>query len=126
MKNTDVLLQPSPYEADEGALIGRDPRDVSAEDWDAAGAAYLVGLKAARANCLDCCCGIASEVRKCVCTTCKLWPLRMGAVPKGFRVHGEQQKPDNEAVSDAQGIFEGDDTGQAEKGENIASGEAAS
>ena len=39
MKNTDVLLQPSPYEADEGALIGRDPRDVSAEDWDAAGAA---------------------------------------------------------------------------------------
>ena len=108
MNNVDMLLQPSPYDADEGALIGRAPRAVSAENWAASGTTYTVGLKAVRAKCLDCCCGNASEVRKCLSTACPLWPLRMASVPKGYRIHGEQQKPDNDAVSDAPGISEGE------------------
>jgi hypothetical protein len=38
-------------------------------------------LKAIRAKCLDCCCGNAGEVRKCVATNCPLWPFRLGINP---------------------------------------------
>jgi len=78
-----LLLEPSPYADDGGNLIGRDPRKVSAEEWQ--GTPGLVGLKAIRAKCLDCA-YIPSEVRKCVQTGCPLWPLRMGCVPKGFKI----------------------------------------
>ena len=36
---------------------------------------------ALRARCLDCCCGQASEVRKCVSVECRSWPFRMGVNP---------------------------------------------
>jgi len=38
-------------------------------------------LKALRERCLDCCCGNASEVRKCVSVECPSWPFRMGVNP---------------------------------------------
>lgn len=79
------FLIPSPHEADEGNLIGRDPREISAEEFRTHLPDAAVGLKAIRAKCLDCCGDNASEVRKCVCVTCPLWPLRMGAQPKGLR-----------------------------------------
>jgi hypothetical protein len=81
---TSPLLHPSPYEADAGELIGRDPRDVSADEYREHLPDAQVGLRAIRAKCLDCCGQFSSEVRKCVLTSCALWPLRMGVVPKGL------------------------------------------
>ena len=34
--------------------------------------------KAIRLKCLDCCCGSASEVRRCEVLKCPLWKFRMG------------------------------------------------
>lgn len=82
------LLEVSKYEDDGGNLVGRNPLEVPAQDWDDSNLPFLSGMKAIRAKCLDCA-FTQSEVRKCVCTTCPLWPLRMGAVPKGFRRNGE-------------------------------------
>lgn len=78
------LLEISPFEIDQGQAIGRDPRTVPAEDWQAAGIARLTGMQAIRAMCLSCV-YTAAEVRKCVCTGCPLWPYRLGSVPKGLR-----------------------------------------
>ncbi|WP_171208384.1 MULTISPECIES: hypothetical protein [unclassified Ruegeria] len=76
------LLEVSPFASDGGQLIGRDPRDIPAEDFF--DRLFLVGLQAIRAKCLDCALD-PKEVRKCVQTSCPLWDLRMGCVPKGFR-----------------------------------------
>ena len=75
------LLEPSPYEVDEGNLIGRDPRVVTAEEYKSAGVVPRRVIKAIRAKCLDCCCDNATEVRKCVMADCPLWPFRMGVNP---------------------------------------------
>jgi hypothetical protein len=45
-------------------------------------------IRAIRSKCLDCCCGAASEVRKCVAVTCSLWLFRMGSNP----FHGKKRK----------------------------------
>jgi|JI10StandDraft_1071094.scaffolds.fasta_scaffold83989_9 hypothetical protein len=79
------LLMPSPYEVDDGNQIGRDPKSLSVSEWENSGLPLLVGFKAIRAKCLDCCGGISSEVRKCVSVACPLWPLRMGGMPPGLR-----------------------------------------
>jgi hypothetical protein len=74
------LREVSPFPGDEGELIGRDPREVSSEIL----ALYQREknpLKAIRARCLDCCCGQASEVRKCTAVNCPSWPFRMGVNP---------------------------------------------
>jgi hypothetical protein len=75
-----ALLEKSPFEIDGGELVGRRPEDVPSE--------LLVlkfraqnPLKAFREKCLDCCCGNATEVRKCVAVDCALWPFRMGTNP---------------------------------------------
>lgn len=34
--------------------------------------------KAIRLKCLDCCCGVANEIKLCHTLTCPLWPYRMG------------------------------------------------
>lgn len=70
---------------DEGELIGRDPRLVSAQEYEDAGIERIVGMKAIRLKCLDCCAGYSAEVRKCVSTDCVLWPLRMGTKPKEWK-----------------------------------------
>lgn len=77
------LLEVSPFEVDGGKLIGQDPRLIPAGDW--AGHPWLSGIKAIRARCLDCCGYEPAEVRKCVSTSCALWPVRMGSVPAGWR-----------------------------------------
>jgi hypothetical protein len=74
------LREVSTFQADEGQLVGRDPREVSS----ATLALYhreKNPLKALRARCLDCCCGVASEVRKCTAVNCPSWPFRMGTNP---------------------------------------------
>jgi len=84
------FLIPSPHEADDDNLIGRDPREISADEWRKHLPDAVVGLKAIRAKCIECCNGNAAEVRKCVCCDCPLWPLRMGTQPKGLRVARSQ------------------------------------
>lgn len=74
------LLEISGQKIDEGNLVGRHPSDVPSEFLHGAFSAKNP-VKAIRARCLDCCCGDASEVRKCVATDCASWPFRMGSNP---------------------------------------------
>jgi hypothetical protein len=73
-----IETEPGGYE------IGRDPRDVPRDIL----AKYYPPLpggagngKVVRAKCMDCCCELASEVRKCTALKCALWPYRMGTNP---------------------------------------------
>jgi hypothetical protein len=74
------LLGISPFQMDEGELIGKHPSDVPSQILSLKFRA-LNPLKAIREKCLDCCCGNAAEVRKCVAVDCPLWPYRMGTNP---------------------------------------------
>ena len=74
------LLEISPFQADDGELIGKHPADVSSEILSL-NFRVQKPLKAIREKCIDCCCGNAAEVRKCVATDCALWPFRMGTNP---------------------------------------------
>ena len=74
------LLEISPYESDGGQFIGRDPRTLTPESF----ADYHTAknpMKVIRERCLDCCCGDASEIRKCISIECPGWPYRMGSNP---------------------------------------------
>ena len=93
---TNPLLQISPFDSDSGQLIGRDPRSVPPEGWR--GRSFVSGLNAIRAKCLDCALD-PKEVRKCVQTDCPLWPLRMGCVPKGYRMGAMRPKTSGEALA---------------------------
>ena len=70
-----VLLEPSLYAADGGELIGQVPANIPSEILSRYHREQNP-LKALRARCLDCCCGNASEVRKCVSVDCPSWPFR--------------------------------------------------
>jgi hypothetical protein len=74
------LLELSPYQADERELIGKHPGDVPLDFLSLKFRAQNP-LKAIRQKCLDCCCGNAAEVRKCVAVDCALWPYRMSTNP---------------------------------------------
>jgi|SRR6476646_1083782 len=74
------FLEISPYQADEGELIGKHPNEVPSQTLSLKFRAQNP-LKAIREKCLDCCCGNAAEVRKCVAIECPLWPFRMGTNP---------------------------------------------
>ena len=78
--DANELLEISPFQSDEGELIGKHPADVPSEILSLKFRAQNP-LKAIRAKCLDCCCGNAAEVRKCVAVDCALWPFRMGTNP---------------------------------------------
>ncbi|WP_035873268.1 hypothetical protein [Cucumibacter marinus] len=89
-------LEPSPYEVDGGALIGRHPDQVVLADLKAIGPTSPI--KAIRAKCIDCSGGNASEARKCTATGCALWPFRMGKNPfwgKGASEPSAEIKPAN-------------------------------
>lgn len=43
-------------------------------------------LKVIREKCLECCCGQRLSVEMCVCTSCSLWPYRLGINPFSERV----------------------------------------
>ena len=74
------FLEISPFQTDEGELIGKHPSDVSPQILPLKFRAQNP-LKAIREKCLDCCCGNATEVRKCVSIDCALWPYRMSTNP---------------------------------------------
>ena len=80
MKTASPLLEISGDKIDGGELVGRRPFDVPSEFLSVNFRAQTP-TKAIRAKCLDCCCGTAAEVRKCVSTDCALWPLRLGQNP---------------------------------------------
>ena len=71
----------SPYTADNGEYIGKDPREMSVDALNALGFVQTPILKVIRAKCLDCCTHAANEVRKCTACDCQLWPYRMGKNP---------------------------------------------
>jgi hypothetical protein len=73
-------------------LIGRDPREVPLPILSRYHGEKNP-LKALRARCLDCCCGVPSEVRKCTAVICPSWPFRMGTNPfREKRVLSAEQK----------------------------------
>jgi hypothetical protein len=75
------LLAVSEDKSDGGELVGRrDPREVPLPILSRYHREKNP-LKALRARCLDCCCGAASEVRKCTAVNCPSWPFRMGINP---------------------------------------------
>jgi hypothetical protein len=87
-----ALLERSPYAADGGELIGQIPANVPSEILSRYHGEQNP-LKALRAHCLDCCCGNASEVRKCVSVECPSWAFRMGVNPfRQKRVLSDAQK----------------------------------
>lgn len=49
-------------------------------------------LKDVRLHCIDCCCGVASEVKNCEIKDCHLWKYRMGKDPSRTRRMTEEQK----------------------------------
>jgi hypothetical protein len=92
VRKREELLEKSNSEADGGQLVGKDPRTISPEILS-----RYYGeknpMKAIRQHCLDCCCGQAAEVRKCVSTGCRLWPLRTGTNPlRRKRRNSDKQK----------------------------------
>jgi hypothetical protein len=80
------LLMASPVTADRGALIGRNPKQLTEMEFAAAGVPLRPMMAAVRAHCLDCCGGQVGEVRRCVAVRCALWPLRMGVFPSRLRL----------------------------------------
>jgi hypothetical protein len=80
------LLTTSPLPADGGAIIGRNPKQLTAAEFAAAGVPLRPVMAAIRAHCLDCCAGQVGEVRRCVAVRCALWPLRMGVFPRRLRM----------------------------------------
>jgi hypothetical protein len=74
------LLQLSPFPGDGAELVGKHPGEVPSGILCRHHRA-VSPLKAIRLRCLDCCCGSASEVRKCTAVACASWPFRMGVNP---------------------------------------------
>lgn len=64
-----------------GEEIGRNPRNMTPEELAALGHVAAPVLSLIAAKCADCCGGSRAEARKCVLTSCSLWPLRTGANP---------------------------------------------
>jgi hypothetical protein len=88
------LLEISPFQSDDGELIGKYPSDVPLEILSLKFRAQNP-LKAIRERCLDCCCGNSSEVRKCTAIDCPSWPFRMGTNPfRQKRSLSAEQKTD--------------------------------
>lgn len=65
----------------DGESLGRDPRSISAVEWEEAGIGARPLLHAIRDKCLECCVGNDAEVRKCAAIDCALWPYRMRKNP---------------------------------------------
>lgn len=87
-ENNNPLL-----EYQNGHLVGKHPENVQVLEMKDAGHTNLPVAQIIRKKCLDCCGFQQSEVRKCVCTTCPLWPYRMGKNP--FQSEKWKNKPCN-------------------------------
>ena len=68
-------------EYQDGHLIGKNPLATDVFLLQDAGHEQTPISKVIRKKCLDCCGFQQSEVRKCVSTSCDLWPYRMGKDP---------------------------------------------
>ena len=86
-----ALLELSANPVDGRELVGKDPRLLKADELALAGIIATPVLSAIRAKCLDCSCGNSAEVRKCVATSCALWPFRMGSNPFRAPLSEEQR-----------------------------------
>lgn len=69
------------FEDKHGDQYGADPRTLTPEQLNAAGHTDLPLGKVIRLKCLDCCAGVADEVRRCTAVSCVLWPYRMRKNP---------------------------------------------
>ena len=72
--------------------IGRDPRHMTVEEFNALGHSARPLLQAIRSKCKDCCGGYEAEVRRCADKSCDLWPFRMGTNPFRTRELTEEQR----------------------------------
>ena len=81
----DNLLEISGDRIDGGELVGQRPDQVDLK-FLCLNFSAQKPMQAIRQKCLDCCCGNASEVRKCVATDCALWPFRLASNPFRKRV----------------------------------------
>ena len=91
------MMEKSSFQADEGELIGKHPADVPLENLSLKFRAQNP-LKAIRGKCLDCCCGSATEVRKCMSVDCPSWPFRMGTNPFRKRSVLSEEEKSNRAL----------------------------
>jgi len=50
-------------------------------------------IRIVRLKCLECVCGSTKDVRLCTCSSCYLWPYRLGRMPlrKDFQVPDRDQ-----------------------------------
>ena len=80
----DNLLEISGDRIDGGELVGQRPDKVDSK-FLCLNFSAQKPMQAIRQKCLDCCCGNASEVRKCVATDCALWPFRLP------QIHSERE-----------------------------------
>ena len=85
--------------------IGSDPRDFAREFWEEQGYEIASTMKAIRAKCLDCVYGSKHEVRLCQCTSCALYPLRMGYKPQS-KGHCSYTNPDYPEVDASAEVVE--------------------
>ena len=76
----NTYIKPSPILSDNGEKIGVASEFLSFRQLEALGHPKSP-LKAIRANCIDCCGGSLSEVRKCTVFRCPVWPMRDGLNP---------------------------------------------
>ena len=68
-------------ESSDGGTEGTDPRSLDFRLAQAYFGSPKPLSRIIREKCLDCCCGVGSEVRKCTAVDCPLWPYRMGSNP---------------------------------------------
>ena len=64
-----------------GHEVGRDPREMTADELNALGHQPMSLQKALRLRCVDCSAGSELEVRRCKLVQCAAWPFRMGENP---------------------------------------------
>ena len=76
----------------ELAEIGRDPRKMTVEELNAIGHFRRPLLKVIRANCVQCCAGSETEVRRCRMVECDMFPYRMGTNAFSKREYTQEQR----------------------------------
>ena len=76
----EAYLEPSVVEG-MPLLIGRDPRTITVEQFNALGHEKQPLLRVIRTNCIECVGGSEAEVRRCRLLHCPFWPYRMACNP---------------------------------------------
>jgi hypothetical protein len=89
--------QTAAVRAAHARLKDSDPRDLSPEDLASIGHERRPLLAVIRENCIQCTGGYVAEVRRCQCTGCLFWPLRMNADP--FRPKRRLSEAQKEALN---------------------------